>query len=61
LSEKDSGTYYVDTYAIVDNAPYHIDTNFFNSVFTPTRGTIAMNVFDITSYETYNSEMTYTF
>ncbi len=27
LSEKDSGTYYVDTYAIVDDVPYHIDTN----------------------------------
>ena len=61
LSEKDSGTYYVDTYAIVDEVPYHIDTNFFTDKFTPTRGTIRMNVYSITSYETYNAPMSYTF
>jgi len=38
LSEKDAGTFYVDTYAIVDEMPYQIDTNFFTSVFTPVRG-----------------------
>ena len=61
LSEKDSGTYYVDTYAIVDGNPYHIDTNYFTNVFTPVRGHIGMNVFLISSYETYKSPTSYTF
>jgi hypothetical protein len=61
LSEKDSGTYYVDTYAIVDELPYHIDTNYFTNRFTPTRGTIGMNIYNITSYETYRAPMSYTF
>ena len=45
LSERDSGTYYVDTYAIVNELPYQIDTNFFTDVFMPIRGTIGMNVY----------------
>jgi hypothetical protein len=61
LSEKDSGTYYVDTYALVDDLPYHIDTNYFTNRFTPTRGTIGMNIHHITSYQTYNAPMSYTF
>jgi len=61
LSEKDSGTFYVDTYAIVDELPYQIDTNYFTSVFTPVRGKIGMNVFLISSYVTYDAPTSYTF
>ncbi len=50
LSEKDSGRYYVDTYALVNEVPYQIDYNYFDDVFTPTRGTIAMLIDHITSY-----------
>ena len=61
LSEKDSGKYYVDTYAIVDEVPYHIDTNYFTSVFKPVRGSIRMKVHQISSYQTYDAPMNYTF
>jgi hypothetical protein len=61
LSEKDSGTYFVDTYAIVNELAYHIDTNSFTNVFKPVRGIIRMNVFQISSYETYASPVNYTF
>jgi hypothetical protein len=46
---------------MVDNLPYHIDTNYFTERFTPTRGTIRMKIFNITTYETYNAPMSYTF
>lgn len=61
LSEKDSGRYYVDTYALVNEVPYQIDYNYFDNVFTPTRGTIAMVIDHITSYQTYDAPMSYTF
>jgi hypothetical protein len=60
LSEKDSGRYYVDTYALVNEVPYQIDKNHFDNVFTPTRGTVGMIVDHITSYQTYDSPMSYT-
>ncbi len=61
LSEKDSGRYYVDTYTLVNEVPYQIDTNFFDNVFTPTRGTIGMVIDYITSYQTYDAPMNYTY
>lgn len=61
LSEKDSGSYDVNTYAIIKGSPYHIDKNTFYNIFTPTRGTIAMRISDITTYITYNFPNTYTF
>jgi hypothetical protein len=61
LSEKDSGSFQVDTYAIDGGLPYHIDTNVFYNVFTPTRGTVAMRISDISTYITYAYPNTYTF
>jgi hypothetical protein len=61
LSEKDSGRYYVDTYALVNEVPYQIDKNYFDKVFTPVRGKIAMTIDTITSYQTYDAPMNYTY
>ena len=44
----------------MDGVPYHIDTNSFTSVFTPTRGSVGMIVKSITSYETYKAPTSYT-
>jgi hypothetical protein len=46
---------------MVDEVPYHIDTNYFENVFTPIRGLLRMNVYQISSYFTYDAPMNYTF
>jgi hypothetical protein len=61
LSEQDSGRYYVNTYALVNDVPYQIDYNYFDNVFTPTRGTVGMTIDSITSYYTYDAPMNYTY
>lgn len=61
LSEKDAGSFEVNTFAYVDGQPYFIDTNSFTDVYTPTRGTVEMRISDVTTYLTYNYPNTYTF
>ena len=61
LSEKDSGRFFVDTFALVNDVPYQIDKNYFDNVFTPVRGKIAMTIDTITTYQTYDAPMNYTY